>query len=999
MEFASKVVFCYPIGSRRPCIALHPTVPPTMRTCFHRTTPEPARPITPVLAFSVLFCLLSLISFSAVSAFEPDSEEFFEQKIRPVLIQRCFECHSGKAQEIGGSLWLDSAGGMLGGGDSGPSIVPGDAEASVLISAIRYQSSEMPPDEPLPPEVIDDFVRWINAGAVDPRERAPAGRSHADGGSEIDLHQGREFWAFRPVTDFRRQMPDEEERLTGANLIDDKIDEQLNARGIRPRDAAPPQTRLRRLAFDLTGLPPEAATTKRWLDSPTPETWAEIVDEMIDSRAFAQHWARHWMDVARYADSNGGDFNATHHDAWRYRDYLIESFDNDRPFDQMIRQQVAGDLLPAESDQQRHDNVVATTFLMLGPKMLSERAKEKLVLDVVDEQIDTIGRAFMGMTLGCARCHDHKFDPIPTEDYYALAGVFKSTQTLNGESQKYVSTWNRVELPISAQHRQSLKDHTTKLASLQRQVKEATEKLKQLQSSVQTGIIVDDAQATKSGNWVDSTYTKGFIGSGYVHDNNTNKGELQIEFRKRLPAAGEYTVRFAFSSNGNRAAKVPVTIVTADGPHQMFVNQRPSSDTPPWTSLGTFTFNADEDAVVTIRNDDTDGYVIADAIEFVPVGDDAKTKESQRIAEQIASAKTKLEELQQQLEAAEKNAPPPIPVAMAPRDLPSDEIADSPVHIRGEVNNLGEVIPRGFLQVCGPGDASIEAPVGSGRLELAQWLTDPDNPLVARVLVNRIWMHLFGEGIVRTVDNFGSRGQRPTHPELLDALAIDFMRQGWRIKPLIRNIVLSDAYNRSSDHDDHAYAVDTENRLLWRAHRRRLAAESIRDTMLSAAGILTDEERVEPVADKGVLVTKNNADTQEVKSGIDQPVRSIYLPVIRGNVPPLMVALDAADPDLLVGKRPTTNVPGQALVLINSDDVVRWAQLAADRVFDAEPTWDRRIGEVYRICLSRLPTANDLEIAKHYIGVSEKFNDEQGKERLRDFVAAIFAATEFRLLD
>jgi hypothetical protein len=321
------------------------------------------------------------------------------------------------------------------------------------------------------------------------------------------------------------------------------------------------------------------------------------------------------------------------------------------------------------------------------------------------------------------------------------------------------------------------------------------------------------------------------------------------------------------------------------------------------------------------------------------------------------------------------------------------------VHIRGEVNNLGDVIPRGFLQVCGPGDASIGEPQGSGRVELTRWLTDPDNPLVARVMVNRVWMHLFGEGIVRTVDNFGSRGERPSHPELLDALATDFMRDGWRLKPLVRQIVLSDAYNRSGEYDADSIAEDPENRLLWRAHRKRLSAESIRDSMLIAAATLTDEEPTAPVADKGVLVTKNNAETNAVASGIDQPIRSIYLPVIRGNVSPLMSALDAADPDLLVGKRPTTNVPGQALMLINSENINAWAEQTADRILQSESSWTDRLTAVYRVCLSRQPSSTDREIAEHYLGLSGPSTDEEIKARFRDLVAAVFASTEFRFLD
>ncbi|MDM4016948.1 DUF1553 domain-containing protein [Roseiconus lacunae] len=961
--------------------------------------------LTALIAPALALVIALELAFSCgpiARAFEPGSVEFFEQKIRPVLAEHCYECHSEDADHVGGSLWLDSAEMMRDGGDSGPAIEPGDATASVLISALRYESSEMPPSGKLADDVIDDFVRWIDAGAIDPR----TGNRPAPATSmSIDLDEGRKFWAFRPLEDTTQNESGRRDRRSISEMIDTEVRKQLDAAALVARPPAPPQQRLRRLAFDLTGLPPSDAIRQRWLDSPTDETWEAIVDELIDSRAFAQQWARHWMDVARYADSNGSDFNATYHDAWRYRNYLIDSFDQDRPLDQLIRQHVAGDLLPAESDGDRHDNLVATTFLMLGPKMLSERDKHKLVMDVVDDQIDTLGRAFLGLTLGCARCHDHKFDPIPMRDYYALAGIFKSTQSLNGESQQYVSDFNRVELPVSASHQQQLDDYQNSKTRLQRQLKEAKENLKKAESERTAGFLVDDVDAEKTGTWVESTYTKGFIGKGYSHDDNANKGDCSITFRRRLPKSGNYTVRFAYNTSGNRAANVPVTIDTADGQKQISVSQNKSLTGPPWKTLGTFRFDQNLDAIVRLTNHGTSGYVIADAVEFVPV-DDTSNKDSQKTEQRIAIAKGDVRAIERQLKELDATKPPPIPVAMAPADRPTDQIGDCPLHIRGEVRNLGDIVPRGFLQVCSAGDATIESPHGSGRLELAHWLTDPDNPLVARVMVNRLWAKVFGEGIVRTVDNFGQRGERPSQPALLDALAIELMRSGWRAKPMIRQMVLSKTYSRSSEYHEPSAQTDPENRWLWRAHRKRIPAEAIRDSMLVAAGRLTDQEPTAPVADKGVLVTKNNASTKEVVSGIDQPIRTVYLPVIRSNIDPLLRSLDIADPDLLVGKRPVTNVPGQTLVLLNSEYVNAWAMQTADRIASDHDAWDDQIAAAYQVCLSREVTVADCDAIEHYLGGlagSESFAEADSPDRqlrqLRDVVAALFASTEFRLLD
>ncbi len=944
--------------------------------------------------------LLAVCGFAnSVRAAEPaESIEFFENRIRPVLVQHCYQCHSSEADEIGGSLVLDSPGGMMTGGDSGPAIDPGNVEGSLLISAIRYESSEMPPDGKLPKKVIHDFERWIAAGAADPRQ---ASVDPLPVRGEIDLDAGRKFWAFQPLA-FARTPSITSPGSQGT--IDQFLDDRLQQTRINANERAEPSVRLRRLAFDLTGLPPDSELQDRWLADPSQQNWQRIVDSMLASPEFAEHWARHWMDVARYADSNGSDFNATHHEAWRYRDYLIRSFADDRPVDQMIRQQIAGDLLPAKTDAQRYDNTVASTFLMLGTKMLSERDKAKLTLDVVDEQIDTVGRAFLGLTLGCARCHDHKFDPVPTEDYYALAGIFKSSITLKGESQKYVSTWNRVPLPTSDEHHERLKKHTASVKSLEADIKKAEQSLKSAKENAAAkykGIVVDDRDAEKVGQWKASVLMKDFVGEGYIHDNNTNKGETSIRFTTRLPKTGRYEVRLSHSPGSSRAAAIPITIVSATGEEAVLADQRTVEIAPMWTSLGTFDFSSEIDAVVTISNEGTSGYVIADAVQFLAQeakddsnSDKGKADESATQLQLVQSTEQELKALKDQLVELKSSAPDPLPEAMAPSDRPTDEIADSPVHIRGEVKNFGTVVPRGFLRVCSGGNASIRDPRGSGRIELADWLTDPDNPLVARVFVNRVWMHLMGQGLVRTVDNFGMQGERPTHPELLDTLAAEFVRGGWYTKSLIRKIVMTEAYVRSSDYNAASIAIDPENRLLWRAHRRRLPAESIRDTMLFASGQLDLRSRAQPMRGRGTLVSSNNGDSKANFDDVSQECRSIYLPVVRGYMPAMLTALDVADADMLVGRRPTTNVPSQALVLINSPEVNRWARLTAARILEPPSDFAGRLNLAYELCLQRSPSSTDRAIAAQFFG-----DRTESLDVWHEFVAAVFAGTEFRLLD
>ncbi|QDT11276.1 DUF1553 domain-containing protein [Planctomycetes bacterium K23_9] len=958
----------------------------------------------------IIWSLIAIVCLAAASqtvAQSPHTVEFFENKIRPVLVQHCYECHAAGADEVGGALLLDSKQGMVVGGDSGPVLESGNADASVLVAAMRYESSEMPPSGKLPDEVIQDFEKWIAAGATDPRSSVTAKLPMR---AEIDLDQAKEFWAFQPID---AQPPATGSKsatgsqsaaaaTTATGRIDQYLIDAMNDSAVVPNSIASDTTRLRRLAFDLTGLPPDQDQLADWIADPSTAHWNRIVDSLLASSEFAEHWARHWMDVARYADSNGSDFNATHHEAWRYRDYLIRSFASDRSIDTMIAQQIAGDLLPAVDDRERHDNIVATTFLMLGTKMLSERDKSKLQMDVVDEQIDTVGRAFLGLTLGCARCHDHKFDPVPTEDYYALAGIFKNTVTLKGESQKYVSTWNRTKLPVSDEQLRSIERYQSELRRLEKNLGEAETALKSLGQSGQeslAGVVIDNVDAKQTGVWKESTYFDDFVGPGYVHDNNKNKGKLSIEFATRLPKSGIYEVRFAYAYGSTRDRAVPVTVTTADGKQRVTVDQRTAPIAPVWRSLGKFRFSDQTDAVVTISNAGTSGYVIADAVQFISQEDAdsevAGETETEKLAKQKRVSQQKVvDKWKQQIKIFKAAAPPKLPEAMAPADVADSELTDSHVHIRGEVRNLGDVVRRGFLQVCSPGDARIANPSGSGRRELADWLTDPDNPLVARVFVNRVWMHLMGQGIVRTVDNFGAQGERPTHPELLDALASDFVREGWHLKALVRDIVTSSAYQRSTDYSAANAELDPENRLLWRAHRRRLPAEAVRDTMLQVAGELDRRGRIEQMAGRGTLVSSNDANSKAEFAGVSEPCRSVYLPTVRSYMPPLLTMLDVADPDLLVGRRPTTNVPAQALVLINSPDVNHWATEASKRVMHSATGFDTRLHNTFLLTLQRDPTAVDRNTASQFF--ADRENDPAA---WREYIAGIFASTEFRLLD
>ena len=965
---------------------------------------------------AVTVVVLGGICASSSPAEDAKKLEFFETRIRPVLVDHCYECHSVGAKEVKGSLVVDTAAGLLKGGDSGTSLVPGNADESLLLEALRYESLEMPPAGRLPDNVIDDFEKWIDMGAPDPRggDAGPVTRS------KIDIEAGRKFWAFQPP---RVQAPPVVADATWPRSeIDAFVLARLEAAGLKPAADADRATLARRLYYDLLGLPPTPEQVSAFVNDPSSNAIETLVDQLLESPQFGVHWGRHWLDVARYADSNGGDFNATFHNAWRYRDYVVNATNNDKPFDQFVREQIAGDLLPYDSDVQRAEQLIATGFLMVGTKMLSERDKEKLTMDVVDEQINTVGSAFMGLTLGCCRCHDHKFDPIPTQDYYALAGIFRSTRTLEGESQQYVSTWPRRDLPAEPEHVAAVKDHeartktlTKNLASAKKLFDAAEKELKELAAGANS-LTFDDADAEVAGSWKASTFTPNYVGIGYIHDDDTDKGEKSVEFTLKPPTTGRYEVRMSYAPGANRANNVPITIRHAEGESEVTLDQ---SRKPPidnlFASIGNFPFKGGQPASLTISTTGTKGFVIVDAVRLIAMDIDSESVASETVAESeavkqaeasVERLKAELASIDEQIKALEKTAPAPLPKAIAVDEF--KEIGDCEICIRGEHRNRGEKVPRGFIQVAVTSEPPKIPGETSGRRELAEWIASPQHPLTARVIVNRVWYHLLGEGIVRSVDNFGELGERPTHPELLDYLAHRFVRSssdqgfGWSMKRLIREITLSRLYQMSSDHDEDAWQADPENHLLWRANRRRLPAEAIRDSMLMISGQLDLSPGGSPVEGLGTLVNNNTADSESYESK-ESARRSLYLPIIRNELPASLTVFDFADPDLVVGKRPVTNVPAQALLMMNSPFVMNCAEQTAKQLLAAEEkTPELLVRKTYQITLSREATTSEISRALTFLKLGGDTTDQENGpsgKRLTQLVHVLFASTEFRMLN
>jgi hypothetical protein len=677
--------------------------------------------------------ILILSLLSAEPAKQPTAEElrFFESAVRPVLVEHCHKCHGEKKQWS--NFRLDSREAILKGGDIGPGLVPGKPEESLLIKAVRQTDEDlkMPKEGKLTERQIADLVKWVEMGAPYPEAALANGRS-----------RDPNHWAFQPAKE--QVIPVVGDASWPSSPVDNFILSKLEAAKLKPTSSTDKRTLIRRLSFDLIGLPPSPEDIETFLADENPDSTSRLIDRLLASPGYGEKWGRHWLDVARYADSNGLDENVAHGNAWRYRDYVVAAFNEDRPYDRFLTEQLAGDLLTVENEDQRQRNLVATGFLVIGPKVLAEVDQAKMQMDIVDEQIDTVGRALLGLTLGCARCHDHKFDPIQTADYYGLAGVFKSTKTM--ENYTKVAKWN--ENPL----------------------------------------------------W---------------------------DFAPKMPG-----------------------------------------DTDPPTAMG----------------------------------------------------------------------------------VTEDKIIDVAIHIRGNPLKLGEVSLRHVPPVVrGPATPSF-TPNESGRRELAQWMTDAKNPLTSRVMANRIWRWHFGQGIVKTTDNFGLLGEKPSHSELLDWLSLRFTESGWSVKKMHRLMLNSSTWQQDSRllaPRESGGPQDPENVLLGRMNIRRLEAEEVRDSLLAVSG------QVDSTMGGSLLKIKNRGyffdHTSKDLTDYTSRRRSLYLPVVRNNVYDVFALLDYPDAAIPSGDRATTTVPTQALLMLNSDLVMQSAAALAEKLL-AEPGSDedrlRRLAEI-----------------------------------------------------
>ena len=940
----------------------------------------------------ILFIATLLIAGSSLAAdptVDRERLDFFESKIRPVLVQHCYECHAADSKKIRGGLLVDSREGLLEGGESGPAVVPGNPEDSLLISAMRHEDFEMPPQGKLPQTIITDFEKWISAGAADPRQ----GTAEVANSNFIDVEAGRKHWAYQPPR--ISAIPKVKNTTWPNNNIDCFVLAALESARLEPGPDAKEIVLVRRLYFDLVGLPPMPEQVAQFTNDKSPQAYENLVDRLLASPRFGERWGRHWLDVSRFAESMSLRGKLLKH-AWRYRDYVIESFNADQPFDQFLTQQLAGDLLDESSVDAQRKNLIATTFLVMGDALLENQNKSQLDMDVVDEQLDVIGKGLLAQTITCARCHDHKFDPIPTSDYYAMAGILKNVQGLKHSN---VSTSVEIPLPITEEAKQASEIHNLAVSKLQKEIKALKLKetdLPPLQAKDLPGIIVDNPEAKVTGRWSTSSGVPNHVGSGYLFSSTQGS---KVMYPVDFPAEGRYEVRITVAQHANRAPKALVTVLHKNGSESFRIDQRKApgsfnkerSDAY-FQSLGFFEFSSGPRDAVEISVKSGGGAVIADAVQFLLVANDTKVT-TPRISQTVNKLslterqvlKTRIAKLAADLSALQKDKPVREMVNSA---VEKKTPTDLKIHIRGSIDHLGAIAPRGVLQVANYGPAPEMPTNSSGRLELAHWIVDPSNPLTSRVMANRVWHWLIGAGLVRTVDNFGTTGESPSHPALLDHLAVQFVEQGWSVKKLIRTIVLSRTYRLSSSRG--AQQEDPENRLLTHMNRRRLDAESLRDTMLAVGGTLELE-----MGGSTFPVSL----TTDVGFRFQDPRRSVYVPVFRSSLPELFEVFDFANPSLVTGRRDVSTVAPQALFMMNHVFVRTQARLTAERLLrQSELTAVDRIDHAYLQILGRHATQTEVSLSQQFLKSVIDTTEKGPIEAWTQMVQSMFLTIEFRYI-
>ena len=1203
---------------------------PLNQAIVRTSTSRESRKIRSWALLSIFFLLFLAPAVSAQEEVSEDQIKFFESKIRPMLIERCYECHSGALDEVESKFQIDSRAGILKGGIHGAAAIPGMPEKSLMIFAVNHAvNMDMPPKFKMPQTEIDDLTAWVKMGLPWPDSEAvanPENGGEADPGVVTD--EDRQFWSFkRPIY---IGVPRVENAGWARNEIDYFVLHQLETAGMHPARPASKRDLIRRATFDLTGLPPTPEQVQAFLADTSPNAYEQLIDRLLGSPAYGQRWGRHWLDVARYADSNGLDENLCHGFAFRYRDYVVDAFNKDKTYDQFLTEQLAGDLIDdANTTSTVPERITATGFLSIGAKMLAEDDPMKMQMDIIDEQVDTLGRAFMGLTFGCARCHDHKFDPIPTADYYSLAGIFKSTTTMDNfnvvakwherpvanaelnkkteEIQKQIDqvtakandlrnrgvevalknarshvaayllsaksfdsmdtllpasrTFGNDAMSLESLNNQLIEAEAFARGDVQKQlgegdspyslihgdgeepgfaeydIKTDEDGLYQIElrfataEKTETTLLVDgevkrldvtrgitggieeahqywanvltldltagdhvirleskgrfpyldklrilhlsgdlaavgkdEAAQDIATTAVDLTQSVSVEAETFDRGNVTRlktgyglaigaiagaAGSNDMEYDITLPKPGAYHLVTRYAAADARSAEFKVGDQIVNNMASPNVTGTWNPDTQHWEYQGSFetsetniTFKVHRDGPIphydrflfipteSIKHGDytpdptilrkwrtvlaesktVDGSVFqlwhraletgfpielstdAGDIEKALLSDGAVTDFAkladryQRVF-QLADAQGQqensiaLEAFREQLYADDgpygeldagkltlamattdaiaaaemeradlEKTKPDVPFAMAVEDGAPEDLR---IHIRGNHITLGDQVPRRFPEVLSVGNREAIDKSRSGRLDLAQWLTSEEHPLTSRVMANRLWQWHVGEGLVRSPDNFGRLGLRPTHPELLDFLAIRFQELGWSMKEMHRLIMFSSTYRMSSEWNQEYDARDPENKLIWRMPRRRLSAEEIRDALLAVGNNidLSFGGTLLPTPNRAYVTSTANVDVKVYETRR----RSIYLPVVRSALYSMFQVFDFAEPSVPQGQRQTTNIASQALFIMNSKIVIEQAEaLAQDVLTDESMEDEARVDKLFMKLFGRV---------------------------------------------
>ena len=719
-----------------------------------------------------------------------------------------------------------------------------------------------------------------------------------------------------------------------SNEIDEFILSKLEDKGLMPAKIASPSQLIRRIYYDLIGLPPEPDVVKKFIEEYSLDSYKKVIDDLLNSPRYGERWGRHWLDVARYGDSNGGDENHAYPHAWRYRNYVIDAFNKDLPFNEFIKQQIAGDLINGDP-KDRTRNLTATGFLAIGTKILAEKDSVKKRADIVDEQIDTISRSLMGISVSCARCHDHKFDPIPTADYYALAGIFHSTliQDQVVDKPQFINA--------IAKKKSQIKGIEKRIGVLDKQFQKLTEPELNIQLEAEK-FSRGNVKIIKAGN--DSEVT-------YISDPGSQ--DNFAEYKINIVKSGTYSFEFRYAAksarpgslivNDNRNKVLPIMDQVTGGWSAKY--QQWSQEAYVYLEMGNH--------IIRIESKPLMSHL--DKIRISLVTD---IEESKKLSREIKNLTQKLDKLKSEEENTYK--------VMSVKD---GEVADSNINVRGDPHSKGGIVKRGFLTKIKPSKSLSCNDNSSGRLELANWITQPDHPLTARVIVNRIWYWHFGKGIVSTIDDFGTTGTVPSHPSLLDFLARNFVDNGWSIKELHRLIMFSNTYRMGTNNlDPFALNKDPDNLLYSRRDIRRLEAESFRDSVLMVSGNLNSSSPTGPLFVKSQ--DPSPADLLKNRQSYEGFFfRSVYLPVIRSHGYDLLALLGFPNATTTVGQRSQTTVPTQALMMMNNPFIIDQAKSLALRFSN--------IRDLYMALFARHPNDNEAQWIQGFLQNNTKINGEK----------------------